>query len=494
MPTDLHSHPDDRNAVRAVALTVVALAVGVGIHFRDGEYMFPSGRFFYPPIWYIGAALAAAGVALFPPRLPVWVRMNRGELVTAVLLMAAVVQFALLINDTPSGRNTWADDLVDKQPANLQLYFGGLSIAAGLLALLAICRRWFWTIPFAGLLVIHFLLGCWLIRSSPEPFIDVWHFQQIGAATLVDGRNPYSATYPDIYGRRAAQQRLEAIAAGESPPPSTDPAYGGALTDGRNLKFGFPYPPVSLALSTLGWAIAGDHRYAQAAALTLAGLLLVLARPTRQAALAAVVLIFTPRAFFILGRGWTEPLVVFLLSLTVLTAIRFPRLLPIALGLFLASKQYLALAAPLAWLLTAPPHDRKATIRLIGGALLVALIVSLPLAAWDVQAFFRSTVTAQTEAPFRTDALSWLVWFYDRTGVQLGTWVAFVLATASLAACLRWCPRTPAGFCAGLSAVYLPFIAFNKQAFANYYLLVIAAAAAAVAALSNPSPGGASDD
>ena len=33
------------------------------------------------------------------------------------------------------------------------------------------------------------------------------------------------------------------------------------LRDGK-LAFGFPYPPLSLYLSTAGYAIAKDHRYA----------------------------------------------------------------------------------------------------------------------------------------------------------------------------------------------------------------------------------------
>jgi len=58
----------------------------------------------------------------------------------------------------------------------------------------------------------------------------------------------------------------------------------------------------------------------------------------------------------------------------------------------------------------------------------------------------------------------------------------FAAMAVGLAIALWRCPRDPAGFAAALALVYLPFIAFNKQAFANYYLFVIAALCCAVAA------------
>jgi hypothetical protein len=519
MPEDLGPHAiihpslrDDPSptttAFRAVALTVSALFVGLGIHFRDGEYMSPSGAF-YPPIWCIGVALAAAAVAVRPPtRLRLAGRLDPGELALAALMLAVVTQFALLLRGPPSGWNPWSNDLRDESVANLRLYYGGLTLAAGLTLALFVARRWFWVFPFAGVLGVHLFLGFWLVRSCPNPDIDVWHFQQIGGRALLAGQNPYTATYPDIYAQRTA--RLERAARADNagnevdgvgggrpatePTPATRPAYGEHLTTGTTLKFGFPYPPASLFLSTLGLRFGGDHRYAQAVALTLSGLLIAAARPGRWGALSALLLLFTPRAFFVLGRGWTEPFVVLHLSLTLFVACRLPRLFPIALalGLFLASKQYLVFAVPLAWLLVPAPRDRRRAAWLIGVAVLVALAVTAPLALWDVRAFVVSTFTAQADAPFREDALSWLVWFYDRTGVKLGAWAAFALALAALVACLRYCPRSPAGFATGLLAVYLPFIAFNKQAFANYYLFVISAAACALGLLrpekSSPAP------
>jgi 4-amino-4-deoxy-L-arabinose transferase-like glycosyltransferase len=314
-----------------------------------------------------------------------------------------------------------------------------------------------------------------MIRSSPLPKIDVFAFQQIGPEALLSGKNPYAIEMPDIY-HGTQQERDRAV-------------YGQGLMEGGKLKFGFPYPPLSLYLATAGYRLAGDHRYAQLVALTLAGLLIASCRPGRTAALAAVLLLFTPRAFFILGRGWTEPFVVLMLAATVFCACRGWKLLPVALGLLLASKQYMVLAIPLAYLLVPGWRDWRRYLLLVVGAVVVAAVVSAPLVLWDWRAFVHSAGTVQKLAPFREDALSYLVWIDHQWHRRYDVKVGFAAMAVGLVLALWRCPRDAGGFAAGVAMVYLPFIAFNKQAFANYYLFVIGALCCAVAAAPLPAIG-----
>ena len=114
--------------------------------------------------------------------------------------------------------------------------------------------------------------------------------------------------------------------------------------------------------------------------------------------------------------------------------------------------------------------------------MLTAVLVSAPLALWDWRAFVHSAGTVQKLAPFREDALSYLVWFYHRTGHKGDVGAGFVAMLIAMGLALWRCPRDPAGFASALALVYLPFISINKQAFANYYLFVIGALCCAVAA------------
>jgi hypothetical protein len=161
--------------------------------------------------------------------------------------------------------------------------------------------------------------------------------------------------------------------------------------------------------------------------------------------------------------------------------------LPVTLGLLLAVKQYMVFAAPLALLLAPRPWTPRRVAGLLGPAVAVAAVVTAPLALWDWHAFFHSAAVVQKVAPFRDDALSYLVWIDHLRNVQLDVQVAFAMMLVGMALALWRLPPHPSGFAAALAMTFLPFIAFNKQAFANYYYFVIGALCCAVAAL--PPPG-----
>lgn len=445
-----------------VLLTLAAVAVGYAIHLRDGEYT-PRA------IHWIGNAIAltAGGVMLSRVDDPAWGR----NALLGVLAAAVAFQFYQLFRSPPGGWNWWSDDLKDKRPENLRLFYAGITIAA--VASIGLLLRWrtVRTACIGLILVTHLLLGVWMVRSSPDPKIDVFVFQQEASAALLRGENPYAITYTDIYA---------------DPNKKKQPVYGEGISQDGKLNFGFPYLPVSLFMAMAGYVTAGDHRYAQVVAMTLAGAFLAFCRPGRVAALAAVLLLFTPRAFFVLGRAWTEPFLVCLLAGTVFCACRGLRVLPLALGLFLATKQYLVFALPAVLILAWSLGDTRRAWGLIWKCALVAVAVTLPLMLWNVEAFFHSTVTVQQKAPFRNDALSYLVWFKQSFGRQPDVAAAFLAMGVGMLIALWRAPRTPAGFAATLALTYLPFIAFNKQAFANYYYFTIGCLASAVAAMNWP--------
>jgi hypothetical protein len=184
----------------------------------------------------------------------------------------------------------------------------------------------------------------------------------------------------------------------------------------------------------------------------------------------ALSLLFTPRVFYVIAMSWTEPVLVFLIAAVVFCHCRFPGTGPWVTGLFLAAKQYLFLVAP----------SLLRKWREVPKAALAAILVTAPLALWNVSEFWRSVVLVQLMQPRRSDALSYMSVLADH-GILLPTWVPFVLAVAALVFAARKGEATISAKCNAAGFVLLLFFIFNKQAFCNYYFLVIGVMACAAA-------------
>ncbi len=450
-------------ALQPVLLALAAIGLGFAIHIKDGEYT--RGAI---AIVTIALALCFAGTLV-----PLGRRRVRQECRALRWVLAAglMLELAALFMSSPG---------VDLR-AGVSL-FGfrmGILLSAVFVATIVFGHERLQIPGFFLLLMTYLVMGASMIHASPNPHIDVFVFQQEGARELLSGRNPYEMTYPDIY---------------RSDLPGARQVYGAGLTQDGRLRFGFPYMPLSLFIATAGYRVVGDYRYALLIATSLAAALMALSRTGQTSALASALFLFTPRSFFILTRGWTEPLLVLLLAATVFCAFRRLRVLPLALGLLLAGKQYLLFALPAVPLLCGPRADWRCTARLLCGGLLFAFVVAAPLAMWNLQAFYHSTALVQQISPYRTDALSYLNGMLDlrgalpRDGSALPAGhvpsmrLAFVALGCGIVLAVWRAPRTPAGFAAALALIYLLFIAFNKQAFANYYYFVIGALCCAVAA------------
>lgn len=302
------------------------------------------------------------------------------------------------------------------------------------------------------------VIGVWLLRTTPVPVIDVYTMHQDASAALFSGANPYQIRSRDIYY------------------PEGGHYAPGSSVNGW-MTFGFPYPPVSLFISSLGYLVAGDCRYAHLLCICAAALLLAFARPSRLSFVASLLFLFTPRVFFILEQGWTEAVVIFLLAAVVFCRCRYPRAAPWVTGLLFASKQYLVFALP-----ALLRNWRDAS-----KALLVAVIVTAPLALWNLREFFRSVVVFHLLQPSQTYALSYMA-LLGRHGIRLPGWVAFLLTAAAIYFVIRKTPQTTPEIFSAVAFIMLVLFVFNKVAFCNYYYLVIGALAAAIATADTDTP------
>ncbi len=433
----------------SATLLVVSIAT-LGRAMQVGDGILKDGAF----PWFALGFASCIGAVLLPARGRI--SYGRIELITA-LAAVLVCQVGQMLARTPF------NEVLDESQWFSQ-YRWGIVGAALFCTSALLARGWIRHIAFSALLLTHVLLGASIIRASPEPHQDdVFIFQRDSARALARGQNPYAITFPNVIGREW---------------------YGEGVSVNGTLQFGYPYMPLSLFLSLPGHLLGGDYRYAQVLATTLAAALIAYTKPSVISFAAVAILLFQPRGMYIVERGWSDPFVVLTLAATVFCAVRLPRLMPWALGLFLASKQYAPFALGAAILLVGEPLSWRRAGVMFGKSAIAAMVVTLPLALWDFADFWKSAVVLQFHQIYRWDSLSFVAWWMDGNRV-LPRWalllpaIAFVL---SMVAVLWRCQRTAAGFAAGTALVLFSFFAFNKQAFGNYYYVVIGAMCCAIAA------------
>lgn len=419
---------------RTIPLAIGALALGAALQVRDG---------LYSPL-----AVALLGVAVIATIVAIACGNERSRFATPILFACLLMQLGLLLTDFPGSHHephTWRD---------YRTFLALIVVAISLLVVAVRAPR----AAFFGFLAIYLTAGTWLLRKTHEPFMDVFVFQRDACAALMHGTNPYTMTYPDLYGADGSY------------------VYGDGLSRDGRLLFGFPYMPLTLWWNLIGHVTVGDYRFGQLIAVAIAALLIAATRWSRVSILAATMLLFTPRGFFIIEQGWTEPLLVMLLAGTMFCAMRSPKLLPYAFGMLLASKQYAALLIPLVPLLT---DWRNWRFHL--KAIATACVVTLPLVFWNFSAFWDNAVVLQFRQPFRDDALSFAA-ALSRAGVpKLHTAIAVIAALAVAVFCARRANRSGNSFALGVAITALTFFSLNKQAFANYYVFVIASLCCAIA-------------
>ena len=250
---------------------------------------------------------------------------------------------------------------------------------------------------------------------------------------------------------------------------------------------------MSLLLTALGQWLAGDSRATLVFALVVTAVLID-RLGGRAARLCAILFLTTPRQYFVIEHGWTEPLFVCGFALLLLLARRRARGTAVVLGALLALKQFAVLLLPLLHLLVGELRPRR-SLRLLALALVVAAALIAPFFFWDPHAYLRSTVLFHLAQPFRADSLSFsALWAWARGGVAPPTTVPTLICLgAALVVALRRCRPTPAGFAAGCALVLLATLAWSKQAHCNYLYLVVGLLLCSVAAAepeSGPSPRG----
>ncbi len=418
-------------------LGMAAWLLGSGLSLGDG-HLDPGGIAALVLTW-------AAVVGAFVSRAP-----EDGRRTERVLEIGIVIQLVMLMIKPPG--EYLRTDLAE-HPFFAPIFPVVMVAVAILSATLIVDRPLVGRATFPAVVALSGIAAVWMLFASPQPAIDVLDFSRESARALAHGRNPYDLHLHNVYGHTRY--------------------FGPGFATDRTIDVGLVYPPVSLILTAAGEWIAGDSRATLVLALVVTALLID-RLGGRTARLSALVFLTTPRQYFVLEHGWTEPLFLCGFAGLVLLASRRRRGIAVLLGALLALKQFAVLLLPLLHLMLGELRPRR-SLKLLAAALAVAALLIAPFFLWDPHAYLRSTVLFHLAQPFRADSLNFAaLWAWARGGSAPPTTVpTLICLCAALWVALRRCRPTPAGFAAGCALVLLATLAWSKQAHCNYLYLVV---------------------
>jgi hypothetical protein len=426
-------------------LAIAAIALGHAIQIKSG---------FYAPdaLPWLTISLACSAVAVARPRST----REWGVIVDFLLLAGIVWQLSQIAQARPA---------LYLETQRLRPFHVWAAVAAMVALAGAVPRPLLRAAWFPVLVAIVAGMAIWVLRWSPSPKIDVITVTDAALRALIHGHSPYAIAFDNIYG-----------------PGST--FYAPGLEANGRVLFGYPYPPVSLLLSLPAYLL-GDYRYASLVALLVASVLMVASLPSQRSRLAAALFLTTPRVFFVLEQGWSEPMSLLLVAIVVFCLMRWPRGVAPLAGVAIASKQYLVVAlVPLWRYATTRPGSPW---RLAASAVGAAAAVTLPFLLWSPKPFVQSVVLLQAREPFRQDSLSYFTWVFRQGWPPPSSlWTMIAMLAALTIVALRRAGTTASSFSAALAFTTLTTFAFGKKAFCNYYFFVIGALCCAIAAAEQP--------
>lgn len=285
--------------------------------------------------------------------------------------------------------------------------------------------------------------------------IDVGYFVRDSTAALMDGRNPFSLTFPNPYTAAESSQY-----------------WAPELVDGDRITIGFPYLPGAL-LGYLPGHLLGEVRLASVAALLVAVALVwrLTTEPVGRILVAALPL--SPLALLVTTQYWVEPLIVLGVALMAWAVRRGSRSWgAVALVALLTVKQYAVIWLPLERVVR-----RRLGVRTLAWGVGVSAVLVGGAFLSEPSGFWRSVVTAQFVQPYRPDSISLAVDLVD-AGLPIpvaALSVCSLLAGLGIAAWVRaTAPANATWLVLGLGLSLLGTVLLSKQAFTNYYFVVTA--------------------
>jgi hypothetical protein len=313
----------------------------------------------------------------------------------------------------------------------------------GMNDLIADCRsKWI----FLSLGLFLFVLT---LRISPLPIIDVFTTNTTATLKLLEGNNPYSIKYIDIYQGNAGYL----------------PSFG--------------YLP-GYFFAGIPALILGDVRLATIVSLLLVGYLISSKFNSSKnnglfAASVFACILFGASSFYIIEQAWIDPII----ALTILLGALFLQksrfiLAGIFCGLAITIKQYAFISVILLILFCCKKYGIKKASIFIKVSVIVAASILFPFIVWDPHGFYNSAVAGIHNLPPRLDSLSFRSFLLLTTSFDLSSISLFLpLGFCFLYARRMWGELVDlSGVFMVMGFIYFIIFVFSSHAFANYYYLV----------------------
>lgn len=389
-----------------------------------------------------GGGLAVT-VATFLLAFAIWTTRRDGSIEVGTAgsesqLLGAILVFSLmgLIGWAPSGigpTSPWLERLpsIIWAGSAVWLFRGNREGKRVLAALVAI-------VVGASLVV-----GVLNLREAADVNLDVNLLHRAAANALSGGLNPYT--------------------------DAVEVPNGSPTADEGDTIVGYPYPPVAAIAYSVGEWLFSDPRFTSLivwlATLTLLGVHGV-RRNRPEPVYLMILLASIPGWPLILRAAWTEPLTLLLMT-AAFVLWRRPGRSGSMLGLGLASKQYLAVSAPLVLL----HRDLGWVKRVIVAAVVATATIAVAVFA-DASAFWTAAVEFHLNTPVRTDSTN-VVGLVAAMGADWHPPAYLSLAAGLITAVAVGRVSRKAGvFMAGMALILAVSFLFATQAFANYWFLV----------------------
>ncbi len=275
------------------------------------------------------------------------------------------------------------------------------------------------------------------ILSSPNPKIDTFDTLKLGGQELIQGKNPYASSYTKLYADK-------------------EPNY-------------YAYPPATLLLTLPSVLFLRDPRYMLVFFLFGTAFFIgKISNPDYRWQL-PLLFLFNPMTAFIVEESYIEPMIIFLLTLSLyLLRTRKYAVSAIIIGLLLAAKQYSILFIPFIFRLSV----LKNRLRLLIGSTIVAVVIISPFFLWNTKEFISDVLLFQAVYPARYDGLTFFSLLYRIFHIPYASLVSLFIIGIIFFMLIRKKTTSFSALVSCLFFFFFTFFYFNKWAFVNYYYFI----------------------